>query len=148
MASILIQRLSHKVMASLARLTTLGLMGVQLRTLLKLLYIIVLWYSRSFRGASNWTPIMPRDSSPSDTCASDRRSFPVRSKDQLKHCDGLDKSDSGQNRNLRDIIYWAETYGISFIQQYIHLVQWQPILMAGMITGYISDLQGMYINGM
>ena len=43
--------------------------GAQVRYPLNPLNTIVLWCTGGFRGALNWTPLMPRDASLSDSCS-------------------------------------------------------------------------------
>ena len=57
------------------RLASLDKMGAQLRSPLKPLNTIMLWYTGGFMGGHQFSPMMPSKSSLSDNCTFDRCSF-------------------------------------------------------------------------
>ena len=58
----------EKIKPDVWRLVLFGIMG----TALKILDIIVLWYTNDFRGVLNWATMIPRDVSISGGCTSER----------------------------------------------------------------------------
>ena len=66
-------------------------MGPQLEAPLKLLEIILLWWSEGFQGALNWTPLMPRDASLSNSYTSNRCCSPGPELEELHASRCLDE---------------------------------------------------------